>query len=360
MADLLKEIFSIGNEYKTDSNGLVKEKRKIINILGIHIKLKRKIFLTNDDRLFLVQKSEFNENIINMIMAMGDRSLFYLKVKNTVFIFTKDLLKLDSAFVYNFLKIPYFFPRNSYQFKVLNENCDFYREHIEYTKKGEFCWKYLYRYNSVSITTIYNQNNEIYIKRNILGRENGYFYERFNWADDEPRKFIDGICLDNIVSLAKRDEQIKIIKKLYDFIFENYKIENSELISGRLVDCHFRNFIVSPDATFHYIDAEYKSDIPLEKNYIIFSTLHHYNKEHKNELADLYEYFLDLYKLEDKSSEYLKYMEIKSDTSKYFNDIQRKEMKAANIAIIRKYMGCEGLIPRFDEKITQITKKLCD
>ncbi|MBE7711334.1 MAG: hypothetical protein E7Z92_04250 [Cyanobacteria bacterium SIG31] len=341
MIKKLKELFYIKKEYCRDSYGIVVKKHIIICICGTKLKIKQnfseeyKSLYEMFKNINIINNINNDNFIYNLILQYQEPTLFYLKNNSQVYIFTKEFLKQDKDFIYNYLLNT----RDSLkykQIKFLDENHPLYNEHITLSKQGEFCWKYVRKHNGIFKTSLYKENDNIYFKYDFLGLENAIFNDTFTWGNPKPRKYVKGTNLFNIIVSLDEAGQYEIIKKFFDWLFEEFKTDDENYLSQNLADCHFKNFIVADDGKFYFTDYEYASKVPLEKGYLVYYTLSCFKSKFHNENNKMYKYFISLYGLKDKIKTY-KNMKLKRLEEFKIKEKDKIKKELANKDLISKY-----------------------
>ena len=311
------------------------KKYRVITILGIKIKIKRTnvIEFPEDEEL---KHEKLMKEILEMTNANKSK-IFYLRYTNRcVYIFTEKFLKEYPDFSFDFLQKPPYMG-NGCVFKILKKNSKLYKLHIKKFNDNLLCQKYIRALNGVSATEIKTSDGELIISRDFIGKENAFFIDRWTWGDPKPRKFVNGYNFGDYVEKQSYDEKLKLLKIFYDWLFAEYKTDDPDLISGVVADCHLNNFIMSNDNKFHFIDPEWKSNLPIDKSYCIYWSLMKYGN------YDLYHHFISFYNLKDKSEEYDKFQKERFQFKEYFGEKKWKKMKQNNKKLIDLYIGGKGI-----------------
>jgi len=337
MKNFIKKIFSVENVCINLKNK--KKIYKVICIFGIKFKFKKSELENTKSNNMPYRGLGFNSeitiknNFIELLkiaaMSLENDVLFsYRHENNRIFIFSKKIFELDSKFIKKFLNYD---PHENrfYTLDVLDKESFLYKDNIDSLMNNTYCTKFTNRgYYYVIRQDIYRKNGEIYIKKDAIGYDNLPKNEYFCYNPTDV-KYVEGkVLFDYLITLTEI-EQKELLKKFYDYIFEKYCIDENTL-SGELFDCHLRNFIYDGEL-FYAIDTEYFYKKGISKSFFIYRSLTTY----KSELANLYQYFLDLYNLtysieEDKNFS-------KQIIRKYLYFNRDDSLKHINSDIVKQY-----------------------
>ena len=276
---MLDNIFSVKNE---EEGGLY---YKVFRIFGI----KLKFFYMKKTLIKQLKRHEWYadclcrglcKSIITLLTELELKSeLFCLKSDNCVFILSKKFFQCDRQFVLDYLSSGFGILREFISFPeltVLNENCSMYKEHIEKLQKGEIAWKYYITPATVKM----NEQGKVVIQR----------------QNEPPEEFVEGITLNRYLSMKNTDEQKRILKNVFDYIFSTYE----DKTTGKIPKYDFNpsNIIINNNG-MHFIDLNTQSDQYTDRAGII---------GHMWFSREFYNYFIKHYNIKDKSKKYEKVM----------------------------------------------------
>lgn len=282
---MLENIFSIKNE----------KDKKIINILGIKIKF------FNHKSQMLNQAIAANKNTVQIVYCLfesaAEDDLFCLRSGDMTFVFHKNCRMLDYKFFFDYI-LPFGYAHKTFEFIKLDKTSILYREHIDRVINGEFLWKYVERgyYIGHNFISVDKNTGEIYINTSYVPEENlakgGLRVQHV--PQIAKRKYIKGETVGEYLKNKPFEVRLHIIESLLEYLFTTYKDkDDSQKVSGDLLDCHLYNFLIDEDGHFHFIDFDLKCSEALERNYCIFFMLFYYDKS-------LYKMMLDKYGFTDR------------------------------------------------------------
>lgn len=195
--------------------------------------------------------------------------LIYLQNYRGCIIFCKEFLDKDPEFARDYI--------NAYTKDNKNYNCNLpvdsevYKEHLEYMKKGELCWRYTKRFGSISKTTIYtNENDEIMFHGEILGQSDVIDTEHFRVHPQKDRKLIDGTVLKDYIVRKSKKEMIGETRQYIDYIFDVFKTDDPKMLKGFAYDAFPFNCILTEGHVYELFDLEFEYKEDIEKEYMLF------------------------------------------------------------------------------------------
>lgn len=241
-------------------------------------------------RDFSVQQ---NKNMINIFLQQkNDTDLFILQNDHILFVFSKEIYLHDTFFIYN-----YFIRNDSidklYNFRILPETCDLYKEHIDaFKNKNVLLYKYSDRIGIIKKTTITYENDDLFIEEKFLGIENYEVDNGRKYTDIPKRKIISGITLMDYLKNETDEQQKRILKNFFDWLFATYQHPTEkDKLDGKLIDCNLGNVLVS-EGKFHLIDQEFSVEYGISKDFCVWYAL-----GIRCISSPYYEYFTELYGL---------------------------------------------------------------
>lgn len=321
---MLENIFSIQNQAG----------RKVINILGIKFKF------SNPKFQMMQQALISNKNTVQIVYCLlesaSDDDLFCLRTGDMTFIVHRNCLNLDYKFFQDYL-LPFGYAHNILEFIKLDRTSLLYREHIDRVLNGEFLWKYIERgyyigHNFISTDKI---TGEIYINTSYVPEENlakgGLKVQHV--PQIAKRKYIKGEAVGEYLKNKTFEERQHVVESLLEYLFTTYRDPNdSEKVSGDLLDCHLYNFLIGEDGQFYFIDFDLECSEPLERNYCIFFMLFYYDKT-------LYKMMLEKYGFSDRHKYWQKNFSVdKQPASKN----EKKLITPEHASFCRKYFSDQG------------------
>ena len=299
--------------------------QKVITILGIKITFVspkiEDVFECIEKRL--TKARAINKNFLYLIYSFlketSDKNLFCLRNNVVCFIFNNHILN------WNFHDFCEYIMNNVgsdgyiLDFENLPEDSALYKEHIKRLYNNEFLWKYLDRGNIIRHTFLsFDENNSVYINEAVLddsfskqSNQNEYFK-----IENSKRLYISGKSVKECLKNKTFKEKEQLLKNLIDHIFETYSTDNN-MIDGIMLDCNCSNFVIDDNNKFHFIDKDYVSKEPIDKEYVIRYVL----KDTKDEKLKLniLKHYNYLYTIDNIATEqHNNYEELKN---KYFIDL---------------------------------------
>lgn len=216
-----------------------------------------------------VREKNLNKNFVTLFFEnSNDYHLLYTQTDASLFIFSKDFFQYDCDFVYNYICTALAYSA-SVPFKIMSPDCALYKEHIDKFKSGNvLCCKYMWRYGLVcrSVITKNPEKQDIYLEADYLGLENYHTDDGRNFINIPRQKIVKGITLHDYLLYKTDEEQKKILKDFFDWLFETYQYpDDNDKLDGRMADCNLYNFLVY-DGTFIPIDMEFEMKGGLPKN----------------------------------------------------------------------------------------------
>jgi len=330
-----KNLLSFHNEYKKDNFNLYISKHKIINILGLTIKFKQKLSgqdnnINNHIKKLLKNKNSIIKdnkiNLINILISIfsSNSELFYIYNNKIVGIFRKDFFKLDKDFIYDFLY--YNFGRIKSNFCVLNENSILYKKHIN-KDKNELFWRYRYEMVHISYMIVCQNNSRIIFKRGNFNNENDILNYNADIQNAKIYDYIKGTLLKKILNIVSYEQQINLLTKAFNFIFENYTNEDNPNYLY-YADFQTSNLILDNEGNLNLIDLiSLDKKRLITKNDCIYKMLLTIN----NVISEnLFNFFIKKYNLENNFE----------DCEKRYNnryDHISNDVKEKNYSLFNKY-----------------------
>lgn len=247
-------------------------------------------------------------------------------------IINKDFFECDRQFVYDFLT----YGCNAQDLRIfsLNKKCPLYKEHIAYSKENELVWKYATSGMDIYKTVVKKNNKgSLEISKKRSGTNNEYIIA----LSDFTKEYIDGTVLSNYLSVRNRQEKIEILTKYFDYIFSKYINPKTAKLPGYFFDMTPPNIIVNNDG-FHIIDSWVSlKDYPeCDKCFAIYAAARFEDEE-------LYNYFVEKYKLNNEKEKYDFYLEkARKNLDKLQNNSSFKMQKN-----IDKYFNDRAFMPEY-------------
>lgn len=221
-------------------------------------------------RRFFRRRTKIEEFKLENISFEGREIAYMQNYRGAVFL-TKRFLEIDRDFAFQFISD---FQNGSSNYNNhLQVNSDLYKEHLEYSKRNEVCWKYIRRLGHISKTVIYVDNNNALCMKGELINQKGIIENRNLILLPQPtRKIIPGDTLNNyLLALGNnRKEAFGELCQFLDFVFKKYAIPNSDLIQGIAFDACPRNCILKEGHEYELYDFEYEYKRPLERGFFIY------------------------------------------------------------------------------------------
>ena len=153
------------------------------------------------------------------------------------------------------------------------------------------------------------------------------------YLDTPRRKIVQGITLRDYLQNKTDEEQKKILKNFFDWLFETYQYPGDEdKLDGRMVDCNLMNFLVC-DGKFIPIDIEFEIEGGVSKDLCMWYAL-----GRKNIRSPHYTYLLDIYGLKELTGPHPFWMENKN----------LAKAAVLNKALYDKYFTEKYLIPEYN------------
>ena len=320
--------------------------RTVITVLGLKFKL------YNLRKELCNESFSLNKNTIQMLYGYlynsHEDDLFCLKTGSIIFIIHKDCLKLDYSFFQNYI-LPQCNSSSILELSKLDKDSVLYKEHITRVNDGEFLWKYVERYYYISHSFISQdkESGDIYINSSFVPEKDMVKseYKIRHIPKISKRKYIKGITVGDYIKKKSRLERVVTVDKLLNYIFSAYRDnENPDKVSGKLLDCHLFNFIISEEGLFHFVDFDLECTESLDRAYCIFFMLYKYDIE-------LYELMLKRYGLADRHDYYEKHFSIyRQPMVQNGKDIITAEHKKLQ----KKYFSDEGTRPQYKVKYKRV------
>lgn len=305
------------------------------------------------DRITHIEKKydsligDFSANLLKnnpevfLFLLADNETLCYIMVPNNVlFIFKKKSLLNNAKFIKDYMLDTISHHKDwKVMLGILDKNCVLYQEHIKSFDNHTILYKYINRHGLINKSVITEENGELYVENQYLGIENYHSDNKIIYANQEKRKILDGITVEEYIKDKSQTDTYIILRNMYDSLFEQYPSSDGdrEKVSGILLDLHTENVIINNEG-FHYIDKDVVYGDNLNKSMVLCRRLGK---------SWLYENLIEYYKLKDMSSQYSSYP---------LNDMNSEDMKRAreaNGGIFKKYLTPEGLDGRkeFDIKL---------
>lgn len=264
------------------------------------------------------------------LLTAGDEDILYVLIPNSMlFVFQKKGLHKASKFMNDYFSTISRHKDWKCKYGVLSENCELYKELAPSFKKDALLYKYVNRHGLINRSLITEGRGGLYIENEYLGTQN---YEPDNgiiYANQEKRKILEGITVEEYIQHKSPLEIRVILRNMYDSMFAQYPASDGskDKVSGVLLDLHTRNVIINKEG-FHYIDKDVIYDADLDKSLVLFRRLGN---------NQLYRDLLEYYELKDNSADYDSYPLNK------MNSAAMKKAKTANADIFARYLTSNGL-----------------
>jgi len=325
MDNMQKEI----DDLKAKISSLEKQSKALISVNNVDL------LKSNPDLFFFLTAS--------------DEDILYVMIPNSMlFIFQKRGLHKASKFMNDYFSTISRHKDWKCMYGILSENCELYKEHAKTFNKNTLLYKYVNRHGLINCSVITEDRKGLYIENHYLGTQN---YEPDNgiiYANQEKRKILSGITVEEYIQNKSPLETRIILRNMYDSMFAQYPASDgsNDKVSGILLDLHTRNVIVNNDG-FHYIDKDVVYNTDLDKSLVLFRRLGN---------NQLYRDLLKYYKLKDNSAKYDTY------PLNNMNSAAMRKAKTANADIFAKYLTAKGLEEHesFDVKLNIVDADIPD
>lgn len=199
--------------------------------------------------------------------------LIYLQNHRGCILFTEKFLEVDPQFAKDYINA---FMRNNENYNNnLSVDSEVYQEHLELMKEGELCWRYTKRFGAISKTTIsLDADERIYFRGDILGSADVVETEHFIIHPQANRNLIAGNVLrDYIVNQPTRGELKGELRQYIDYIFDYFKTDDDNYLSGMSYDAFPYNCILTENHTYELFDLEFEYKHPVEKGYMLYKVV---------------------------------------------------------------------------------------
>ena len=275
-------------------------------------------------------------NVSSILFANNnDDNLFYIQTPSCLLLFSKKAFRHNCIFIQD-----YFYSILSYlnkpSFKIMSPDCSLYKEHIDKFKSDNvLLYKYLWRGGLVYRTIISKDadGSDLYLETSYLGLDNYQADNGRKYLNTPRRKIVKGITVYNYLKNKTDEDQKKILKDFFDWLFETYQYPNDkDKLDGRMVDCNLSNFLIK-GKNFVPIDIEFEMEDGLSKDLCLWYAL-----GRKEVASPHYGYFLDVYNLKRMTGPHPFWIENKNlETAAVLNECLRE-----------KYFTEKYLIPEYD------------
>ena len=296
------------------------------------LKAKVAVLEKQNDSLISISNMDLLKNNPDLffLLTAADEDILYVLIPNSMlFVFQKKGLHRASKFMNDYFSTISRHKDWECKYGVLNENCELYKELAPSFKENALVYKYVNRHGLINRSLITDDENGLYVENEYLGMQNYRPDNGVIYANQEKRKILDGITVEEYIQHKSSLETRVILRNMYDSMFAQYPASDGskDKVSGVLLDLHTRNVIVNNDG-FHFIDKDVIYGSDLDKSLVLLRRLGN-NKLYKDLLA--------YYKLKDKSAEYDSY------PLNNMNSAAMKKAKYANAELFAKYLTGDGL-----------------
>ena len=271
-----------------------------------------------------------NQNFLNnLFFSSGYDGLYYIQTISSLFVFKRTCLSKYYDFLKTFML--YHSCRNTkWNFGVLDETCDLYKEHKESFDKGVILHKYMSRFGIINHTIISaDEKGKLYAESEYLGMENYHSDNKMKYVSQAKREIVDGITLSEYMKNKSEIEKKAILRLFYDYLFETFPSETDKnKVQGILLDAHSDNVIINNDG-FHFVDRDVVYSEDVKKSLVLWDTLG---------TTPLYYHFMKYYNLPEDNEDYTQ-----THPCLHQNTPDMKEATAKNKKMFKRYFGPDGL-----------------
>lgn len=271
----------------------MKKRKNSLKVLGKKIKKKvyRVVSIDATYKTFKILGITFTQKRPPQY-DFGDRELLYLQSYRGSIIFSKKFVEQDPDFAAAYINA---FKKNNSEYNCdLKVDSELYQEHLQKLEQGELCWRYTKRFGSISKATIYlDEEKQLAMKGEILGSNDVIETEHFRVHPQLQRKIIEGVVLKEYIVKQKRmGGVLDELKRYIDFIFEEFKVEDNNKVSGMAYDAFPFNCILKEGHVYELFDLEFEYKEELDKGYMIYKIVRVLGKKRrKPAYYELCEYY---------------------------------------------------------------------
>lgn len=248
------------------------------------------------------------------------REICYMQNMRGAVFYTKRFLEIDKKFAKQFL-IDFTWGAEKYN-QILPIDSPIYKEHAEYAKNNEICWKYIRRLGCISKTIIYiDEEGKLCMRGELIGEQRNCRNHKL--LAQPARRIIEGQTLDKYIDAmgTNIEEVVGELRQFLDYVFDRFATQDPDILQGIAFDACPRNCILHPGHKYELFDFEYEYK-NLDRGFLIRLAVRHINSK----IKDIVYYRLcEIYGLAAKSDYYdtliqQGWMEIMDNTtdSKYF------------------------------------------